>query len=84
MPSVSQPYETLLSRWMVNRFIGAGGKAVKRLCKKANWIVLLDEDRAHELEFEVAGTIRGDYRFEFDHRHSAFTEKKLTVTVCAA
>lgn len=49
-----------------------------------NRIVHFEEDRAHELEFEVVGTIRGDYRFEFDNRHSAFTEKKLTVTVCVA
>ena len=59
-------------------------KSGEAAVKKANCIVLLDEDRAHELEFEVAGTIRGDYRFELDSRHSAFTEKKLTITVCAA
>ncbi len=47
-----------------------------------NRIVHFEEDRAHELEFEVVGTIRGEYRFEFDNRHSAFTEKKFTVTVC--
>ena len=49
-----------------------------------NRIVLFEEDRAHELEFEVVGTIRGEYRFEFDNRHSSFTEKKFTVTVCVA
>ena len=49
-----------------------------------NRIVLFEADRAHELEFEVIGTIRGEYRFEFDNRHSAFTEKKFIVTVCVA
>ena len=49
-----------------------------------NRIVHFEEDRAHALEFEVVGTIRGEYRFEFDNRHSAFTAKKFTVTVCVA
>ena len=47
-----------------------------------NRIVHFGEDRAHELEFEAVGTVRGDYRFDFDNRHSTFTEKKRAVTGC--
>jgi len=49
-----------------------------------NRVVYFDADRAHELEFEVVGTIRGDYRFDFDNRHSSFTEKDVSVTLCLA
>ena len=47
-----------------------------------NRIVVFIPDRGHQVEFEVVGTIRGEYRFDFDNRHSAFTEKKLTVSLC--
>ncbi|MCH8949512.1 MAG: emp24/gp25L/p24 family protein [Chloroflexi bacterium] len=103
MPSLSQPYETLIS---ICRSIGSLARSLYSVPKgktitgaiivrgndqqdigfsiwsPTNRIILFEEDRAHELEFEVVGTIRGDYRFEFDNRHSAFTEKKFTVTVC--
>jgi hypothetical protein len=36
----------------------------------------------HEQPFSVQAGVRGDYRFEFDNRHSAFTSKDVTVTVC--
>ncbi len=49
-----------------------------------NRIVVFIPDRAHELDFEVIGTIRGEYRFDFDNRHSSFTDKQLTVAVCLA
>ena len=49
-----------------------------------NRAVYFDSDRAHELEFEVVGTVRGDYRFDFDNRHSSFTEKDVSVTLCLA
>ena len=47
-----------------------------------NRIVLFIPERDHELDFEVVGTIRGDYKFDFDNRHSAFTDKNLTVSLC--
>ncbi len=85
-----------LGRWMYNVPKGktiTGGFTVGgndqqdvgfSIWSPTNRIVLFEDDRAHELEFEVVGTIRGEYRFEFDNRHSSFTEKKLTVTVCVA
>ncbi len=33
-------------------------------------------------EEELAPTIRGIYGFEFDNRHSVFTDKGVTVSVC--
>ena len=47
-----------------------------------NRIVLFEPDRTHEVDFEVVGTIRGEYRFDFDNRHSSFTDKKVTVFLC--
>lgn len=47
-----------------------------------NRIVVFIPERDHELDFEVVGTVRGDYRFDFDNRHSAFTDKKLRVSLC--
>ncbi len=47
-----------------------------------NRIVVFIPERDHELEFEVVGTVRGDYKFDFDNRHSAFTDKNLTVSLC--
>ena len=49
-----------------------------------NRVVLFLPDRGHELDFEVVGTIRGEYRFDFDNRHSAFIDKKITVSLCLA
>ncbi len=49
-----------------------------------NRVVQFETDRAHELEFEVVGTVRGNYRFDFDNRHSSFTEKDVTVSLCVA
>ena len=48
----------------------------------SNRVVLFEQDRTHELDFEVVGTIRGEYRFDFDNRHSSFTDKKVTVSLC--
>lgn len=47
-----------------------------------NRIVLIEPERTHELDFEVVGTIRGEYRFDFDNRHSSFTDKHVTVFLC--
>jgi len=49
-----------------------------------NRVVLFEPDRSHEVDFEVVGTIRGAYRFDFDNRHSSFTDKKVTVSLCLA
>lgn len=47
-----------------------------------NRVVLSYSERAQRHEFEVAHTIRGEYRFEFDNRHSAFTDKRVKVSIC--
>lgn len=47
-----------------------------------NRIVVFIPERDHELDFEVVGTIRGEYKFDFDNRHSAFTDKQLRVSLC--
>ncbi len=48
----------------------------------SNRLVFRDVNREHSQEFELTGTIRGEYVFEFDNRHSALTEKHITVSVC--
>ena len=48
----------------------------------SNRIIFFNPDREHRIEFEVVGTIRGEYRFNFDNRHSTFTDKKLRVSLC--
>ena len=47
-----------------------------------NRVVLREPERIHELDFEVTGTIRGQYRFDFDNRHSSFTDKHVTMYLC--
>ena len=49
-----------------------------------NRLVLFDPQRKHEHEFSVTSTIRGDYIFELDNRHSTFTSKHVTISVCLA
>lgn len=46
--------------------------------------VFYEPERLHRQEFEVAATIRGDYRFEFDNRHSTFMQKRVRVSLCLA
>lgn len=53
-----------------------------RILSPNNRLVLFHSERAQRHEFEVARTIRGDYQFEFDNRHSTLTEKQLTVSIC--
>ena len=48
----------------------------------SNRLVLFDPQRKHQHEFSVASTIRGDYIFELDNRHSTFTSKHVTISVC--
>lgn len=55
-----------------------------RIWSPVNRIVLLEPDRKHVVDFEVVGTIRGAYRFDFDNRHSSFTDKQVTVALCLA
>lgn len=49
-----------------------------------NRIVVIEPHRKHQVDFEVVGTIRGEYRFDFDNRHSSFTDKRVKVEVCLA
>ena len=53
-----------------------------RIKSPSNRLVFRDVNRGHRQEFELTGTIRGEYVFEFDNRHSALTEKHITVSVC--
>lgn len=48
----------------------------------SNRVVVFDAERLHQTTFEIEHTIRGDYRFEFDNRHSTFSEKQVTVSLC--
>ena len=48
----------------------------------SNRLVFRDVNREHSQEFELIGTIRGEYVFEFDNRHSSLTEKHIMVSVC--
>ena len=48
----------------------------------SNRLVFREVKRQHRQEFEFTKTIRGEYLFEFDNRHSALTEKHIIVSVC--
>lgn len=65
-----------------DRWGGKGKDVGFSIWSPTNRVVLFEQDRTHELDFEVVGTIRGDYRFDFDNRHSSFTDKKVTVSLC--
>ncbi len=66
--------------------VTVGGDASKdvglSIWSPTNRVVLFVPERSHELDFEVVGTIRGEYRFDFDNRHSSFTDKKVTIALC--
>ncbi len=68
--------------------VSVGGDASRdvgfSIWSPTNRVVLFEPDRTHELDFEVVGTIRGEYRFDFDNRHSGFTDKKITISLCLA
>lgn len=49
-----------------------------------NRVVVFNSTRTHETDFTVEQTIHGQYRFEFDNRHSTFTSKDVTVDLCVA
>jgi hypothetical protein len=53
-----------------------------RVWSPNNHIVYAAQERFHTVEFTLAAEVRGDYTFEFDNRHSTFTEKRLAVSVC--
>lgn len=46
--------------------------------------ILVRRAPQHEQEFELISTIRGEYRFEFDNRHSVLNSKHVTVSLCVA
>lgn len=53
-----------------------------RVFNPADRLVLFEPERQHNSQFELPAEVRGDYRFEFDNRHSMFTDKEITVSVC--
>ena len=53
-----------------------------RIKSPSNRLVFREVKREHRQEFELTRTIRGEYLFEFDNRHSALTEKHIVVSVC--
>ena len=55
-----------------------------RVWSPSNRLVFFAPERAHRQEFELLSTIRGAYGFEFDNRHSSFTDKRVTVSLCLA
>lgn len=55
-----------------------------RVYSPSNELLLADPERDHTPRFDLPAEIRGDYRFEFDNRHSVFTDKKITLSVCMA
>jgi hypothetical protein len=58
--------------------------AGKRIWSPTNRAVFFDSERTHETEFVVENTVRGEYRFEIDNRHSTFSGKDVTVALCLA
>ncbi len=55
-----------------------------KIFSPSNRLVLYEPERQHHHEFELPPAVRGNYRFEFDNRHSTFTEKDIAVQVCLA
>lgn len=49
-----------------------------------NRLALNEHEPKYRQQFELRGAIRGEYLFEFDNRHSAFTEKRVTLSLCLA
>ena len=49
-----------------------------------NRVVHLEPKRIHGGEFELLSTIRGEYDFEFDNRHSTFTGKHIELELCVS
>jgi hypothetical protein len=53
-----------------------------RVISPQNRFVADDVERSHVRAFELDAAVRGDYRFEFDNRHSMFTAKRIGLAVC--
>jgi hypothetical protein len=53
-----------------------------RIYSPNNRVVFYDGKRSPQPHFEVPALIRGDYLFKFDNRHSVFSDKQVTVSVC--
>lgn len=53
-----------------------------RVMSPSNRVVFFNPLRIRVEEVNLTPTIRGIYEFEFDNRHSAFTDKGIRVTVC--
>ena len=55
-----------------------------RVWSPSNRLVFHTPQRIHEQAFELGGSIRGGYTFEFDNRHSSFSKKNVTLAICLA
>ena len=53
-----------------------------RIPSPNNRLVFFEAERQHRQPFELSETIRGDYTFELDNRHSVLTDKRVRVSVC--
>lgn len=49
-----------------------------------NRLAVNEPEPQHRYQFEVPASVRGDYSFEFDNRHSTFTPKRVRVSLCLA
>ena len=61
---------------------GATSDIGLRIISPTNRVVVFTPQRQHEYEFAVTSAIRGEYTFELDNRHSTFTGKQVTISVC--
>lgn len=86
--SLAQWYYNLPKGKTLTGTVTVGGNAAYDvgfgIWSPTNRIVMIERERAHEIDFKVVGTIRGEYRFDFDNRHSAFTDKRITLSLCLA
>ena len=65
----------------------AGGETADiglRIFSPHNRLVFYTPQRSHHPEFALQADVRGEYRFEFDNRHSIFGKKQLDVSICLA
>jgi hypothetical protein len=62
---------------------GSGDEDVGlRIYSPANRNVYRSLQRMHEGSFQYEASVRGDYRFEIDNRHSSFASKDVTLSLC--
>lgn len=62
---------------------GSGDEDVGlRIYSPANRSVYRSTKRMHDGAFAFPASVRGDYRFEIDNRHSSFASKDVTLSIC--